>query len=68
MKNLEKYLSELGVRQIRLGVASNTSDSVGLRYWDERGEHVTIDEVPPGLDEGIFFFIYRNGKITIING
>ena len=66
MKNLEKYLSKLKIQQIRLGVAFNTVDEAGLRYWDESGEHVTIDEVPPGLEEGIFFFIYKNGKVTII--
>ncbi|MDC0254417.1 hypothetical protein OAK75_05920 [Bacteriovoracales bacterium] len=66
MKNLEKYLSKLKVNQIRLGVACNTSEEIGLRYWDESGEHVSIDEIPPGFEEGIFFFIYKNGKVTLI--
>ena len=50
-----------------LGVVLNTTDYVGLRFWNENGEHVSIDGVPPGLEEGVFFFSYRDGRLTIID-
>ncbi|MDC0254421.1 hypothetical protein OAK75_05940 [Bacteriovoracales bacterium] len=67
MKYITNYLDRLGVRQVMLGVLLNTNDCVGVRFWNESGDHISIDEVPIGLEEGVFFFSYRDGRLTIID-
>ena len=66
MKILDEYFKSKGITGVKFGVVYNIELTYEIKYWNEDGSVTTIEEVPSGLEKGIFCFKTVNGHPTLI--